>query len=411
MEVKINVDDKSRLIDSPKNTEVKVLHFDISGYSSYKQVLICSVGVFVFYLIYGYLQELIFTLEGSKSFGWYLTLVQFAFYSIFGFLELAFQGKTGERQVSLKVYTVWALLALGTMGFSNSSLEHLNYPTQVMFKSCKLIPVMVGSIIILKKKYSVIDYSAAILMSLGLTMFTLADSRLSPKFSAIGVVMIFCALLCDAIIGNFQEKVFKAQSPPMAEVVLYSYSIGFCILLTIMTMSGSLVRGILVVPHVFYMYALLFSLSGYLGLQIVLTLVKTSGALTAVTITTCRKAVSILLSFIFFAKPFTFQYLWGGSLIVLAIYLNVLSKSNKELILYLQHMPQNILSHLRPLSRERKNILATVKDFLFCTTYVEEKIRLSEGATLESPLDGGIPYPLYLATPTPLIPHRCVKKL
>ncbi|XP_039285239.1 adenosine 3'-phospho 5'-phosphosulfate transporter 2 [Nilaparvata lugens] len=360
MEVKIHVDDKSRLIDSRTNTEVKILFYDISGYSSYKQVVICSIGVFLFYIIYGYLQELIFTLHGSHAFGWYLTLVQFAFYSIFGFIELALQGKTGERQVSLKVYSLWAFLSLGTMGFSNTSLEHLNYPTQVMFKSCKLIPVMIGSIIILKKKYTVIDYSAVLLMCLGLTLFTLADSRLSPRFSVVGVVMISCALLCDAVIGNVQEKVFKAQSPPMSEVVLYSYSIGFFILLTVMTVSGSLVRGILVVPNVFYLYASLFSLSGYLGLQIVLTLVKTSGALSAVTITTCRKAVSILLSFIFFAKPFTFQYLWGGSLIVIAIYLNVLSKSNKELIRYLQHMPQQILSHMRPLSRERKNILATV---------------------------------------------------
>lgn len=44
--------------------------------------------VFVFYLIYGYLQELIFSVEGFKPYGWYLTLVQFAFYSVFGLIEL-----------------------------------------------------------------------------------------------------------------------------------------------------------------------------------------------------------------------------------------------------------------------------------------------------------------------------------
>lgn len=34
------------------------------------------------------LQELIFSVEGFKPFGWYLTLVQFGFYSMFGLVEL-----------------------------------------------------------------------------------------------------------------------------------------------------------------------------------------------------------------------------------------------------------------------------------------------------------------------------------
>jgi adenosine 3'-phospho 5'-phosphosulfate transporter B3 len=75
-----------------------------------------------------------------------------------------------------------------------------------------------------------------------------------------------------------------------------------------------------------YGYALIFSLTGYLGIQIVLTLVRTCGAFVAVTVTTCRKAVTIIVSFLFFSKPFTFQYLWSGLLVVLGIYLNLYSK-------------------------------------------------------------------------------------
>ena len=41
-----------------------------------------------------------------------------------------------------------ALLTVGTMGLSNTSLGYLNYPTQVIFKCCKLIPVMIGGIFI-----------------------------------------------------------------------------------------------------------------------------------------------------------------------------------------------------------------------------------------------------------------------
>ncbi|MEQ2229831.1 hypothetical protein ILYODFUR_022889 [Ilyodon furcidens] len=39
--------------------------------------------------------------------------------------------------------------------------------------------------------------------------------------------------------------------------------------------------------------------------------------------------MTIVLSFMFFTKPFTFQYIWGGLLVVFGIFLNVYSK-NKE---------------------------------------------------------------------------------
>ena len=54
---------------------------------------------------------------------------------------------TGCR-IPLKTYSLIAFLTVATMGLSNSSLGYLNYPTQVIFKSCKLIPVLVGGILI-----------------------------------------------------------------------------------------------------------------------------------------------------------------------------------------------------------------------------------------------------------------------
>lgn len=59
------------------------------------------------------------------------------------------------------------------MGFSNASLAYLNYPTQVIFKSAKLIPVLLGAIIIQKKKVGPLDFFAAFCMCVGLIFFTL----------------------------------------------------------------------------------------------------------------------------------------------------------------------------------------------------------------------------------------------
>ncbi|GAB5571239.1 adenosine 3'-phospho 5'-phosphosulfate transporter 2 [Prionailurus iriomotensis] len=282
--------------------DVVVLGINLSRFNKLTQFFICVAGVFVFYLIYGYLQELIFSMEGFKSFGWYLTLVQFAFYSIFGLIELQLiQDK--RRRIPGKTYMIIAFLTVGTMGLSNTSLGYLNYPTQVIFKCCKLIPVMLGGVFIQGKRYNIADVSAAICMSLGLIWFTLADSTVAPNFNLTGVILISLALCADAVIGNVQEKAMKLHNASNSEMN----------------------------PIQTYGYAFLFSLTGYFGISFVLALIKIFGALLAVTVTTGRKAMTIVLSFMFFSKPFTFQYVWSGLLVVLGIFLNVYSKNMDKL--------------------------------------------------------------------------------
>lgn len=59
-----------------------------------------------------------------------------------------------------------------------------------------------------------------------------------------GVFMISCALLCDAVIGNVQEKYMRIYAASNTEVVLYSYGLGFLYLAVVMTISGGLFDGI-----------------------------------------------------------------------------------------------------------------------------------------------------------------------
>ena len=67
-----------------------VLCFDLVYFTRPAQFVILSFGVFFFYLLYGYYQELIFSLPGFSGYGWYLTLIQFGYYSVFGKVGLLF---------------------------------------------------------------------------------------------------------------------------------------------------------------------------------------------------------------------------------------------------------------------------------------------------------------------------------
>merc|ERR1719150_3706359 len=168
-------------------------------------------------------------------------------------------------------------------------------------------------------------------MCLGLILFLLADIEVSPNFNFTGVVMIGLALVADAVIGNVQEKTIKQYNASNSEVVLFSYSIGFVYLffVAVFTDIASAINYCSYYPKQTYGYAFIFSLTGYLGIQIVLSLVRQFGAFVAVTVTTFRKAISIVLSFVFFAKPFTYHYIYSGLLVLLGIYINLYAK-NKD---------------------------------------------------------------------------------
>merc|ERR1712088_554222 len=191
-------------------------------------------------------------------------------------LEMAYRKE--KRYIPIKTHTILASATLVTMSLSNASLGYLNYPTQVVFKSCKLIPVLIGGILLQRKKFSFMDFVAAISMCIGLAIFTLADSKLSPTFDSIGVAMLSIALVADAVVSNVQEKAMKMHQALNAEVILYSYGIGTCYLVFCLLLSGHLSSGIASFatnPWQNYGLAFIFSLTGYLGMQVVLSLVRT----------------------------------------------------------------------------------------------------------------------------------------
>jgi len=48
-------------------------------------------------------------------------------------------------------------------------------------------------------------------------------------------------------------------------------------------------------------------------------------------VTSLRKGLSVVISFVLFSKPFNLQYLAGGLIVLLGIYLNVASKNRIDL--------------------------------------------------------------------------------
>ncbi|XP_022737930.1 UDP-galactose/UDP-glucose transporter 2-like isoform X1 [Durio zibethinus] len=306
----------------------------------WQQFLICSSGFFFGYLVNGVCEEYVYN-RLRFSYGWYFTFVQGFVY----LMLIRLQGFTMKQMVNpWKTYVKLSAVLMGSHGLTKGSLAYLNYPAQIMFKSTKVLPVMIMGAFIpgLRRKYPFHEYISALLLVVGLILFTLADAQISPNFSVIGVIMISGALIMDAFLGNFQEAIFT-MNPDTTQVIHKFYVnfllqmemlfrstvIGIPFLLVPMILTGELVRAWNSCSQHPYVYGVLVfeAMATFIGQVSVLSLIAIFGAATTAMITTARKAVTLLLSYMIFTKPLTEQHGSGLLLIAMGIILKMLPDS------------------------------------------------------------------------------------
>ncbi|KAG7654048.1 UAA transporter [Arabidopsis suecica] len=308
---------------------IKLFGIPLSDKPRWQQFLICSSGFFFGYLVNGICEEYVYN-RLKFSYGWYFTfaqgLVYIALVYIYGF-------RTKQMVNPWKTYVKLSGVLMGSHGLTKGSLAYLNYPAQIMFKSTKVLPVMVMGAFIpgLRRKYPVHEYISAMLLVIGLIIFTLADAHTSPNFSIVGVVMISGALIMDAFLGNLQEAIFTMNpETTQMEMLFCSTVVGLPFLLAPMILTGELFRAWNSCAEHPYVYGVLVfeAMATFIGQVSVLSLIALFGAATTAMITTARKAVTLLLSYLIFTKPLTEQHGTGLLLISMGIILKMVPDPN-----------------------------------------------------------------------------------
>lgn len=122
------------------------------------KLLIYAAGTFACYFFFGVLQEKITRgqygeEENKEKFTYVCALVCFqcVLNYIFAKIILLTVMKQGEDSTSTFYYATSSLTYLLAMVCSNMSLQFVNYPTQVVAKSGKPIPVMLLGVLLGKK--------------------------------------------------------------------------------------------------------------------------------------------------------------------------------------------------------------------------------------------------------------------
>ncbi|CAD5231811.1 unnamed protein product [Bursaphelenchus xylophilus] len=285
-------------------------------------------GIVVFYSVFSYLQEKITKGqygEEKKQFTYMqsLVLVQCLLNCL-----VAYVNKSRIRNVDtvpLHMYTVSSISYSLAMLFSNLALEYINYPTQVLGKSCKPIPILIAGVLFAHKSYHWRKYLYIVMIVCGMAIFLYKEkpgSHTKGFTFGQGEGFLVLSLCMDGITGAVQDRIRHYYHTEKWNMMFYMNLISSFIL-----GSGALVTGEFVdfvsfvqtYPDVLVLMTA-FAICGALGQCCIFHTVTEYGPLTCSIVTNLRKLFTVVASIIIFKHPYTTKDAIGAGIVFLALF-------------------------------------------------------------------------------------------
>ena len=216
------------------------------------------------------------------------------------------------------------------------ALKFVSFPTQVLAKASKVIPVMLMGKVVSNKTYPWNEYFTATLISLGVAFFLLAadagvDNHHATETTFAGVVILIGYMVFDSFTSNWQSEVFKTYKVSSIQM-MFGVNLFSCVF----TIASLLFRGVLFSSlkflfwHVdFAFHAFLLSICSAVGQLFIFHTISEFGPIVFTLIMTTRQAISILLSCIVYGHLLTMQALVGVVIVFIALFLRVFFRSRK----------------------------------------------------------------------------------
>lgn len=313
--------------NSNSGAPIKCLCFNLSIFSPTLRFLILSVGVFFFFLLNSTVEEFIFKSMSNFEFGWYLTFFELLCFSAFATCERLIMREESilSHRASYTRHAVVAAAMTVSRGLTNVSLQYLNYPTQVIFKSMKLITVMIGSIVMLRSSFAWHEYLSAATLVASACLFSLGDVDVQPEYNTIGLIIVCASLVADAIHSNTQDALLRQHQASTSEAMLFTNFFAAAICLVWITATGEITLAMRYCAEDPFIYVLFVSraIVIYGGVLCFVTLIKSFGVVAATSVTTVRKILTILMSFALYPKAYSNKYALGVLVFVISVVIGV----------------------------------------------------------------------------------------
>ncbi|KAF5406168.1 putative UDP-Glc/Gal endoplasmic reticulum nucleotide sugar transporter variant 1 [Paragonimus heterotremus] len=286
-------------------------------------LLFCALGVFFSYLFYGILQEKITKSRYGvqrDEFKYFFSMLFFQCVVNSVFAGLAQKVWNEPRGlVSESKFALCGFTYIGAMFASNYSLKFVSYPTQVISKSVKPIPVMFLNVLLAKRNYPLRKYLFVIMISAGVVLFMYKNKASNnPTVFGFGEFLLVISLLLDGLTGGVQESLSKYKIGPYT-LMLHMNLWSLLYLASALMATGEVFLFVQFVHRhpVILTSMTLFGLTSAVGQIFLFTLLTNFGSLMCAIVTTTRKFFTVLASIILFSHAMSTSQ-WIGTLLVFA---------------------------------------------------------------------------------------------
>ena len=177
------------------------------------EFLLCVAGVYVCFLTWGITQERVSTTSyDGQKFKYFILLNSFQSFVAFilgSIYSLRTTPIVMSRDLFLNYLKVSVIQSLASP-FGYAALKHIDYPTVILGKSVKLVPVMLMNFILYRRTFPLYKYVTVALISLGVSGFMLLHSQETNEkgSSLFGLLLLGINLIFDGATNSTQDVIF-----------------------------------------------------------------------------------------------------------------------------------------------------------------------------------------------------------
>ncbi|XP_051511581.1 adenosine 3'-phospho 5'-phosphosulfate transporter 1-like isoform X1 [Myxocyprinus asiaticus] len=307
------------------------------------KLIFCAAGLQVSYLTWGVLQERVMTrsygateVEGSgerfKDSQFLVFMNRILALTVSGLCCIVF--KQPRHGAPMYKYSFASLSNILSSWCQYEALKYISFPTQVLAKASKVIPVMLMGKIVSHKSYEYWEYFTAVLISVGVSMFLLSSStnkHPSTVTTFSGVIILGGYIVFDSFTSNWQDNLFKYKMSSVQ--MMFGVNLFSCLF----TVGSLLEQGaffdslaFMARHSEFAFHAVLLSACSACGQLFIYYTIAQFGAAIFTIIMTLRQAFAILLSCFIYGHAVTMVGGFGVAVVFLALFLRVYARSRMK---------------------------------------------------------------------------------
>jgi drug/metabolite transporter (DMT)-like permease len=312
------------------NDSRELMSFPFQNCPPYVLYLISCLGIFLSFVIPG---AAIQTLHNDYH------LIQPFFYTFLQFFTVMLTCLPALKRllsshktltVPIRFFLFQAIVLTFSMVLHHLAAARLSRSTELLFKSPKLITVIVGTFVFLKRRLTASEIIVACLFVAGFVGIAIGDFNDRGDYDNGGIVAVFLSLLLEAVAVNFEEYLLSECHVPVPELMAIVFSIGSGVAFGACLAFGEfgvVVQKVVSAPQV-VPYLGLYSIMGAIGFHFVFLSVAVFGSVQTVLFTSLRKVLASAFSIAWKGEvPFGWWYRGSLGVIVVALTVNAWSKA------------------------------------------------------------------------------------